>query len=171
VTLGEAFRTIQAHPYRIFVRQWNWKAAALSALLRAILFYFTNRSAGSKAAWTAVGVEFAYRIATSGFFGSLIQLLSRVEPKSISMVAVLLVLPALNQGLDAAVHWWQGTPRLGASLLVATVITIWASLFNWYAMREGTFVVGHGGRGFGEDMRSLPGLLWRFTFGWMRQKP
>ena len=156
-------------PVRIFVRQWNWKAAALSAFLRALVFYITNRSAGTKAAWTALGVEFAYRIATSGFFGSLIQVISRVEPRRVSMVAVLFVLPASNQGLDALVHWWQGTPRLGLSLLVATSITIWASLFNWYAMREGTFVVGHGQRGFGEDMRGLPGLLWRFTFGWMRR--
>ena len=156
-------------PGRIFVRQWNWKAAALSAFLRALVFYFTNRSAGTKAAWTALGVEFGYRIATSGFFGSLIQMLSRVEPKRVSMVAVLLVLPAANQGLDAGIHWWQGTPKLGLSMLLATLITVWASLFNWYAMRHGTFVVGHGQRGFAEDMRGLPGLLWRFTFGWMRR--
>ena len=157
------------HPVRIFLRQWNWKAAALSALLRALVFYFTNRSAGTRAAWTAVGVEFGYRIATSGFFGSLIQVLSRVEPKHVSMVAVLFVMPAVNQGLDAMVHWWQGTPRLGLSLLIATLITLWASLFNWYAMREGTFVVGDGERRFAEDMRDLPGLLWRFTFGWLRR--
>lgn len=159
------------HPVRIFVREWNWKAAALSAFLRALVFYLTNRSAGPRAAWTALGVEFAYRIVTSGFFGSLVQVLSRVEPRRVSMYAVLLVLPATNQGLDALVHWWQGTPRLGSSLLIATIITIWASLFNWYAMRQGTFLVGHGQRGFGEDMRNLPLLLWRFTFGWMRRSP
>ena len=169
--MREAFRAIADHPVQLFVRQWNWKAAALSAFLRALVFYFTNRSAGSRAAWTALGVEFTYRIVTSGFFGSLIQLLSRVEPKRMSMVAVLLVLPATNQGLDALVHWWQGTPKLGWSLLIATSITVWASLFNWYAMREGTFVVGHGQRGFGEDMRGLPRLLWRFTFGWIRRAP
>lgn len=136
-----------------------------------MVFYLTNRSAGSRAAWAALGVEFAYRIATSGFFGSLIQVLSRVEPKRVSMVAVLLVLPAANQSLDAGVHWWQGTPKLGLSLLIATMITVWASLFNWYAMRAGTFVVGHGQRGFAEDMRDLPALLWRFTFGWLRRAP
>lgn len=171
MTLSEAIRTVRDHPVQLFLRQWNWKAAALSAFLRAIVFFFTNRSAGTRAAWTAVGVEFAYRIVTSGFFGSLIQLLSRVEPRRVSMVAVLLVLPATNQGLDALVHWWQGTPRLGLSLLIASSITVWASLFNWYAMREGTFLVGHGQRAFHEDMRSLPALLWRFTFGWIRRAP
>ncbi len=170
MTLREALRMMADHPVQLFVRQWNWKAAALSALLRALVFYFTNRSAGSRAAWTAVGVEFAYRIGTSGFFGSLIQTLSRVQPKRVSMAAVIIVLPAANQGLDALVHWWQGTPRLGASLFVASLITVWASLFNWYAMREGTFVVGHGQRSFGEDMRGLPVLLWRFTFGWMGRR-
>ncbi len=169
MTLSEAFRMMADHPVRIFVRQWNWKAAALSALLRALVFYFTNRSAGSRAAWTALGVEFGYRVLTSGIFGSLLQVLSRVEPKRVSMLAVLLVLPAVNQGLNGLVHWWQATPKLGLSLLVATLITVWASLFNWYAMREGTFVVGQGQRGFGEDLRSLPGLIWRFTFGWMRR--
>lgn len=167
--MRDALRRIGDHPVQLFVRQWNWKAAALSAILRAMVFYFTNRSAGARAAWTAVGVEFAYRIATSGFFGSLIQLLSRVEPRWVSMTAVLLVLPALSQGLDALVHWWQGTPRLSVSLLFATLITVWASLFNWYAMRKGTFVVGVGQKGFGDDMRSLPRLLWQFTFGWMKR--
>ena len=160
-----------SHPFLIFVRGWHWKAAALSAFLRALVFYFTNRSAGARAAWTALGVEFAYRIATSGFFGSLIQVLSRVEPRRVSAIAVLLVIPVSNQGLDAFVHWWQGTPKLGRSLLIASLITVWATLFNWYAMRQGTFVVGHGERGFGEDMRSLPKLLWHFTFGWIRRAP
>lgn len=156
-------------PVRIFVRQWNWKAATLSALLRALVFYFTNRSAGSRAAWTALAVEFSYRVVTSGVFGSLLQILSRVEPRRVAMLAVLVVLPGLNQGMDALVHWWQGTPKLGLSLLIATLITVWASLFNWYAMREGTFVVGHGQRTFAQDLRSLPSLVWRFSFGWLRR--
>ena len=167
--MGQAFHLMAEHPYRTFVTGWNWKAAVLSAVLRALVFYVTNRSAGERAAWTAVGVEFAYRMVTSGFFGSMIQVLSQVEPRRVSVIAALLVLPASNQGLDALVHWWQGTPKLAHSLVVATLITVWATLFNWYAMRQGTFLVGHGQRGFRDDMRSLPLLLWRFTFGWMRR--
>jgi hypothetical protein len=35
--VAAAYRVV-AHPWRTFVREWNWKAALLSALFRTILF-------------------------------------------------------------------------------------------------------------------------------------
>lgn len=138
---------------------WNWKAALLSAVLRALVFLVINWTAGSHAALAATVAEFGYRILTSGFYGSLIQRFRKVEPAWKASLLVVLLLPIVNQGLDFALHWANGTPKLGASLLASSVITVWASLFNLYAMRQGALVAGTEGRTLMEDIRALPGLL------------
>lgn len=140
-------------------RHWNWKTAIVSAVLRAVMFFAINRSAGARAAWIATGVEFAYRIATSGFFGSVTQVLRRVNPPWKATLATLVVLPAINQFLDFLVHWWQGTPKLAASIIAACVVTAFGSMFNLHAQRAGVLVVGAEGSSFGDDVRKLPGVL------------
>jgi hypothetical protein len=138
---------------------WNWKAALLSAVLRALVFLAINWTAGSRAALAATVAEFGYRILTSGFYGSLIQRFRKVEPAWKANLIVILLLPVVNQGLDLLIHWANGTPKLGASLAASSLITIWASLFNLYAMRRGALVAGAEGRALREDIRALPGLL------------
>lgn len=162
MTLTDALRQIGERPFELFVRRWNWKSAALSACLRAILFFFLNRKAGTNAALTAGAVEFAYRVATSGFFGSVTQVFRQVQPGWVATAATLLVLPSINQFLDFLVHWWQGTPFLAKSIITSTALTAFAALFNLYAQREGAFVVGPEGRSFAADLKRLPGLLLGF---------
>jgi hypothetical protein len=163
MTLGEALRDIGSRPFELFIRRWNWKSAALSACLRAILFIIVNRKAGMNAALTAGAVEFAYRVATSGFFGSITQVFRQVQPAWIATAATLIVLPVVNQFLDFLVHWWQGTPFLAKSIITSTVMTAFAALFNLHAQREGAFVVGPEGRSFAADLKRLPGLLLSFV--------
>jgi hypothetical protein len=38
-----------------------------------------------------------------------------------------------------------------------------SSLFNWYAMKRGTLLVGAEGRSFGSDLKRLPRLLLSFV--------
>jgi len=142
---------------------WNWKSALLSAVMRALVFLTINWTSGQKAAWMAMGVEFTYRILTSGFYGSLIQRFRLVEPAWKASLYVVLLLPALNQGLDLWVHWLNGTPKLAASVAASSVITVWAALFNLYAMRRGALVTGRDARPLAEDLRQLPALLADFT--------
>jgi hypothetical protein len=159
VRLREALHRIVTEADTHLFRHWNWKTAAVSAVLRALMFFAINRSAGAKAAWIATGVEFTYRIATSGFFGSVTQVLRGVHPPWKATLATLLVLPAINQFLDFLVHWWQGTPKLAASILAASAVTAFASLFNLEAQRQGVLVVGPEARPFGHDVQKLPGVL------------
>jgi len=142
---------------------WNWKAAALSAVLRALVFLVINWRAGTRAALAALAVEFAYRVATSGFYGSLIQRLRHVQPAWKAMLYVALLLPTVNQGLDAWLHWLSGTPHLAASVIASSLITVWAALFNLYAMRQGALVTGAEARPFLEDLRQLPALVAGFV--------
>ena len=37
----DVLRYIVRHPIEVLVRRWNWKAAVLSALLRAPIFFFS----------------------------------------------------------------------------------------------------------------------------------
>jgi hypothetical protein len=141
---------------------WNWKSALLSAVLRALVFLAINWTAGWRSAGSAMAVEFVYRILTSGFYGSLIQRFRAVEPAWRAAIYVVLLLPALNQGLDLLVHWLNGTPKLAASVIASSVITVWAALFNLYAMRQGALVAGRDGRPFRDDLLALPALVGGF---------
>lgn len=159
MTLRSAFGLILRDAHLHLFRHWNWKTAIVSAFLRALMFFAINRSAGARAAWIATGVEFAYRIATSGFFGSVTQVLRQVDPPWKATAATLIVLPAINQFLDFLVHWWQGTPKLAASILAASAVTAFGSLFNLEAQRAGVLVVGPQSRPFHHDLRLLPLIL------------
>jgi hypothetical protein len=46
--------------------------------------------------------------------------------------------------------------------MVSLMLSALSALFNWYAMRRGTLLVGGEGRGFGEDLRRLPRLMFNF---------
>jgi len=56
----------------------------------------------------------------------------------------------------------RACPICGAVAIVSLVAVALSALFNWYAMRRGTLLVGEEGTGFGSYLRRLPGLL--FTF-------
>jgi hypothetical protein len=46
--------------------------------------------------------------------------------------------------------------------IVSVIISGLSALFNWYAMRRGTLLVGGEGDSFGKDLRRLPRLLLNF---------
>ena len=60
-----ALRAILRHPIANLVRRWNWKAALVSALSRARLFFVVNLPAGRSAAIAALVTELVSRGATS----------------------------------------------------------------------------------------------------------
>jgi hypothetical protein len=53
------------------VRRWNWKAAFMSAFIRAWIFFFANLTAGWRAAAGAMLAEYIFRGITSRFYGAL----------------------------------------------------------------------------------------------------
>ena len=80
--------TISRNSTIIFLEQWNWKAALLSAVFRAPVFLVTTFSYGWHSTTLAVGVEAVYRTATAGIFAGFIQSVRNKRP---IWLAVLLI--------------------------------------------------------------------------------
>ncbi len=159
MTLAEAVAEIVANPWTRLVREWNWKSALFSSLIRGGIFFATNATAGVHAATGALMAEVAFGITTSGFYGSLVQVLRKVEPLWKAGLAVGLMMPCILHTLEFAVHWNRGTPKIGLSLFVSVLFTIFSMLFNLYAMRRGVMVVGEGQRPLLQDLSLIPGVI------------
>ena len=64
-TVQQAALTVVAHPWRIFVVEWNWKAALLSAIFRGAFFLGLAVPRGP-GAMRLVWIELAFRAVTGG---------------------------------------------------------------------------------------------------------
>jgi hypothetical protein len=146
----------------LVLRQWNWKAALFSALLRAILFFFTNRHAGRNSAFKAMLVELVYATFAAGVAGAVTQRLRHAVPRAATAVVVWLAVPAAMLLAQAAVHDALGTPRLRVSLIASFLFSAFATGFNWFAMSRGVFVTGEG-RSFARDLLLVPRLILQFV--------
>src|ERR1043166_5087372 len=90
-------RDLIRHPIETLFWRWNWKAAVLSALLRAPIFFFSYfRKDGLKLAIGAAVAQSVFRIAFGGVNGSIIQSFSKVEPAWHAVLTVPLVLAAFS---------------------------------------------------------------------------
>lgn len=111
----------------------------------------------------AVLVECFYCAATAGFYGALIQALRNAQPLWLTALFLTLVVPGVFQVFEAYLHWSRGTPHWRIAEMVSVIVSTVSSLFNWYAMRQGTFLVGAEGKSFGSDLRRFPMLLLSFA--------
>jgi hypothetical protein len=161
-SVGAALAAIARHPVRSLLAGWNWKAALLSALYRAILFFVVALRGGWKAALAALSLEALYRVIASGFQGVFTQALYRARPTWLAALIALIAVPALLQGFEYLVHWLAGTPGLWLAFLISTAAAAVASLFTWFAMRRGALLVGKNTSSFGEDLRRMPRLIGEF---------
>jgi hypothetical protein len=142
---------------------WNWKAAFMSALYRAPIFFLTSLRAGWKLALSAMFAETAFRVVTSGFYGAVTQAIRRLEPAWLAVLIVLVLAPAAVQLLELGVHFVSKTPNLKTGVIVSTVMTAVASMFNWYAMRHGTMLTGSEAKPFLSDLKRFPALVYGFV--------
>ncbi|WP_031495649.1 hypothetical protein [Bryobacter aggregatus] len=156
------------HPWREIVLRWNWKSAVTSALIRAVIFFVANLSAGRAAAVGAMEAEFLWRFAVAGFVGSIIQSLRRAEPLWQATLITAVVLPLLNHSIEFLVHYTRGTPKLMTSILASVCFTVIAMLFNAYAMRRGAMIIGKEGRPLWRDLLDMPRLIWGFLLWILR---
>jgi hypothetical protein len=168
--LGEMFR----HPAHYFLAQWNWKSALTSALIRGVMFFATNITAGFQAASWALLLQFAYRAATSGFWGSFTQAMRHAEPRWLAGLVVGVGLSAFAHGLEFLIHWIGGTAELKRSILVSIGFTVISNLFNLYIMQRNALLVGENAQSLAKDMAQMPRLIggflaWPFVtvFGWL----
>jgi hypothetical protein len=160
--LFHALAGLLQHPQRILLL-WNWKSAWLSIILRAPIFLAATFHRGWIAALTAVLVECFFCAVSAGFYGALIQNLRDAEPQWLTIVFLTAVVPGIFQIVEAALHWIRGTPHLRLAESASVLVSAVSSLFNWYAMKRGTLLVGAEGRTFGSDLKRLPRLLLSFV--------
>jgi hypothetical protein len=116
MSVAETLGGLWADPFGRLVARWNWKSALMSSLIRGLIFFFTNLTAGLHAASGAFVAECCYRVLTSGFYGTITQSLSDAEPAWAGTLAALLLLPLGSHTLELALHLLRHTPKLGASL-------------------------------------------------------
>ena len=159
----DVVRRLLENPAELLIRQWNWKSALFSSILRAFIFLFANLTAGWRAAAGAMAVEFVFRALTSGFYGSFTQAFRKAEPVWLAMLTLLILLPLIAHSLELTIHMALGTPNLTRSMIASVVVTEIATLFNLYAMRRGALVVGEEAASVGADLRRIPGLIAGFV--------
>jgi len=147
---------------RQLVLLWNWKNALLSIVMRGPIFFGAAFRQGWKSAMAALFAESVFCALTAGFYGAVVQTLKDADPQWLTGLFLTLVMPVIFQVLEYVLHWFRGTPHLRVAALVSMVASALAALFNWYAMRRGTMLVGREGGGFGGDLRRLPRLLLGF---------
>lgn len=161
-TVRDVFKTLFRSPSQKLLRQWNWKAALLSSLFRAILFFFANLGAGLPAALAAMLREFCFRSAASGFYGALTESFRLAQPRWLATLVVLVLLPLANHSGELLVHWYLGTARLKASILTSVAFTVLSTSFNLFAMRRGVLITGKTRQSLAQDFACLPRLALSF---------
>ena len=161
-TVAEALLSVVRDPIGRLIRDWNWKSALTSTVLRAPIFFFVNLSAGRKAAVGALLTELVLRSLTSGIYGSLTEALRDAEPNWLAGLTASVLMPFANHSLELLVHWLRGTPKLAHSILDSVCFTVFSTLFNLYAMRRGALIVGENQQSLGHDLRRMPRLIGGF---------
>lgn len=167
VPLREVLSNIVQQPFCL-LRDWNWKAAAFSALLRAIIFLVANRHAAHHAALKASVTELIYATLAAGLAGTITQRLRYTTPDAKTAFIVWFALPSILSVAQYAVHRAMGTPHLRGSLIASFIFAAFASGFNWFSMRRGAFVTG-AQQTFSRDLALVPRLIVQFILSPMRK--
>ncbi len=160
VSLSVELRRMLGNPLGL-LRDWNWKTAALSAMIRAGVFFRVNLHAGTSAALKAMLVEAAYAIVAAGLAGAVLQRLRLAEPRRKTALLICLVIPASLLAMQALLHAAMGTPRLGWSLVASFCMAALGTGFNWFAMSRGALVTG-ANQSLVRDLLAMPQLIWQF---------
>ncbi len=162
-TVGHVLAALVRNPWTRLIRNWNWKSAILSSLVRSSLFFVVNLDAGWHAAWRALLTELAYRGLSSGFFGAMTEAFRTATPRWLASCTAMLLLPAVGHSMEWVVHWWRETPHLAASVGASVAFTAFSTLFNLHAMRQGALIVGEGRDSLLQDLKRIPTLLVGFV--------
>jgi hypothetical protein len=161
-TLLAAITDLFHRPVFNLVRTWSWKAALISAMLRAGTFFATNLRAGKHKALEAMLVEAAFAIFVAGLMGAVSQRLRSAQPPWATFTFVCLFMPMLLLLIQSTVHHAAGTRYLGTGLIVSFCFAAIASAFSWYAMRRGVLLGGADSTSLDHDLRKLPRIILDF---------
>lgn len=177
MSVADVFANLAQHPFQVFSR-WNWKSALLGTLMRASV-YLTVYSL-SRDSWlvtlTAVFVEIAFRMITSGISGALIQSFRRATPAWLAMLIISISLPLFGHTVEFATHYIQETyfstvfpsSTTGSrerAFAISVFVSVLSAMFNIYMMRNGVMLVGAGEetKSLWGDLKGIPYLVSEFT--------
>ena len=149
---------IVRRPWQTLVPPWSWKAAVLSALLRAGTFFGSNLKSGPKEALRAMLVEAVFAVAAAGLIGAISQRLRDANPAWATAALVCLGLPGVMLLTQLLVHRAAHTPHVGRGLVTSFCFAAVAAGFTWYAMRHGALLGGARSTSLRHDVESLPGI-------------
>jgi hypothetical protein len=155
------------HPLHAMVLRWNWKAASLSALLRASIYLSAYVRHGMA---EAVGVTLAlsaFRFLFGGVNGAIIQSYRRVQPAWHAVLTVPLLLAAMSHVMEFVILTGYdsvfGTVGKKNAILISVVVSIISAIFNLFAMRRGALIVrDESMQSFWRDLIRMPWLIFEF---------
>jgi hypothetical protein len=152
---------------------WNWKSALLSVILRVPVFAIATVRRGPEVIAGAVLTEATVCAVNAGCYAAVVQVLRNRKPVWLVASVITVVLPGLGQVIEYAIHTWHQTPHRVIAVIISSVLSTISSLFNWYAMKHGTLLVGSEQSSFSGDVRRLPILILRFLLllpRWLGQR-
>lgn len=158
-TVVDILKGLCCKPGEYILLRWNWKAALLSSMVRASIFFAINFAFGYSAAIAAMIREFAFRVVAAGFYGGIIESFRNAKPRWVATVTVIVVLPLINHGAEFLLHWLLGTPNLNASMMASVGLTVFSTGFNLFAMRRGVFITRQKNQTLLSDLKLMPGLF------------
>lgn len=160
---------ILKHPIETLVVRWNWKAAVLSSLLRAPIFFFTYlfKKDGLKLAIGAAVAQSIFRFIFGGMNGAIIQSFSKVEPPWHAVLTVPIALAAFSHfveyGVQTVYDNQTGVNGKGKAIAISVLVSAISAVFNLFAMRRGALLVrDESQQSIWRDLSRMPWLALEF---------
>ncbi|MFN6963799.1 MAG: hypothetical protein ACK4S4_08540 [Pyrinomonadaceae bacterium] len=168
-SIAGVFGHLVRHPLEAVIYRWNWKAAVLSAMLRAPIFFWAYlfQKHGVADAVGAMLAQAAFRILFGGVNGAIIQAFRRVQPAWHAVLTIPLVLAAFSHVVEFVVSSiydsLTGTRGKGKAILVSVAISIISAVFNLFAMRRGVLLVkDETKQSLWRDLKRMPWIALEF---------
>src|SRR5688500_17234129 len=169
-TISGATFEVLRHPFRTLILSWNWKAAIISSVLRAPIFFgaYLAHNQGLKMALAAMSVQFVFRAVTGGTNGAIIQSFSKIEPAWHAVVTIPIVLTVfMHIGewlLQAAFDNLAGTKGKTTAVLLSVLASVISAGFNLFAMRRGVLLVkDESQQSFWHDIKQMPWIVFELV--------
>lgn len=151
---------------------WNWKSAAIAAVLRAGACVAALRNVDPHARRHFGIVEAIFVLVTSGFFSALQQQSLSVKSRRLGWLLCVITIPLASLTADSLLHLWLDSGNMRTLGVCALIFTIVSAMFHWHVMQNGALLVGHGSRSFWNDLKRMPRLVASFVaipFALLRQ--
>ncbi len=169
-TIGNVTSRILQHPFSTIVLGWNWKAAIISSVLRAPIFFaaYLFQKQGLRIAFAAMAVQFIFRALSGGANGAIIQSFSKVNPAWHAVVTIPFVLTIFSHigewvvqaGFDA----YTGTTGKTTAVLLSVLASVISAGFNLFAMRRGVLLVkDESQQSFWRDIKQMPWIVFELV--------